>query len=133
MAFTYNLSSTVAATLLLSKVRLLIPDNDSTAYDLADDEITYFLGTVGNNVTAAAVKCCRWLARKYSKKVSFTADGLTMQHTQRAAEFAKRADELEAELSGGISIAPLLREDGYSEAAATSDYEGRAVYIKVQG
>ena len=127
MAFTYDLTTNVG------KVRLLIPDNDATAYDLDDDEITYFLGTVGNNVTSAAVKCCRWLARKYAKKVGFTADGLTMQYTQRAAEFAKRADELEAELSGGISIAPLLREDGYSEAAATSDYEGRAVYIKVQG
>lgn len=131
MAFTYNLSSTVAATLLLSKVRLLIPDNDSTAYDLADDEITYFLGTVGNNVTAAAVKCCRWLARKYSKKVSFTADGLTMQHTQRAAEFAKRADELESELYGGISTSTLIRSDGYSDATATNDYEDRTVYIKV--
>lgn len=131
MTFTYNLSSTVAATLLLSKVRLLIPDNDSTAYDLADDEITYFLGTVGNNVTAAAVKCCRWLARKYSKKVSFTADGLTMQHTQRAAEFAKRADELESELYGGISTSTLIRSDGYSDATAANDYEDRTVYIKV--
>ena len=57
MAFTYDLTTNVG------KVRLTIPDNDSTAYDLEDAEISYFLGVVGNNVTAAAVKCCRWLAR----------------------------------------------------------------------
>lgn len=125
MAFTYDLTTNVG------KVRLTIPDNDSTAYDLEDAEISYFLGVVGNNVTAAAVKCCRWLARKYSKKVSFTADGLTMQHTQRAAEFAQRADELESELYGGISTSTLIRSDGYSDATATNDYEDRTVYIKV--
>lgn len=131
MAFTYDLSSTDATGLLVSKVRLLIPDNDSTAYDLEDAEIEYFLGTVGNNVTATAVKCCRWLARSYSKKVSFTADGLTMQHSQRAAEFAKRADELEAEIYGGISTSDLTRTDGYTDATPTNDWEDRTVYIKV--
>jgi len=125
MAYTYDLTTS------RGKVRLLVPDNDSTTHLLEDAEIDYFLTETGNNVAAAAARCCRQLARQFSMKVTFTADGLTMQHTQRAAEFAKRADELEQEISGGISVASLTRTDGYSDAATETDYEDRIVYIEV--
>ena len=131
MAYTYDLGSSNAASLRISKVRLLIPDNDSTAYDLEDAEITYFLTETGNNVVAGAVKACNWLARKYAKKASFSADGLTMHYGERARLFAERARELETEVSGGMSAVTLSRSDGYSEAATDSDYESRIVYVKV--
>lgn len=131
MAFTYDLGSSDAATLRLSKVRLLIPDNDSDSYYLQDAEINYFLSEVGNAVLAAAVKACKWLARKYSQKVTFSADGMSMQHSQRAEVFAKRAAELEAEMSGAWSSVDVNREDGFSEAATDSEYESRYVYITV--
>jgi hypothetical protein len=122
MAFTYDLTTAIG------KVRLLIPDNVLAAYDLEDDEIEYFLGEVGQDVNAAAVRACKWLARKYSKLASFTADGLRVDHTQRAAEYAARAKEIEAELGGGVSSVEITRSDGYSENAATSEY-GRQVKI----
>ena len=70
MAFTYDLATNIG------KVRLLVPDNDSTAYDLQDAEIDYFLTDVGGSVKGAAVRACHWLARKYSKKATFSAAGL---------------------------------------------------------
>lgn len=125
MAFTYDLSTNAG------KVRLLIPDNDSSAYELQDAEIEYFLEQAGSNVKAAAVQACRWLSRKYAQKVSFEADGLRVDHSKRAEVFAARAQELARELAGGMSAPTLSREDGFSDAASTSEYSSRTVYIRV--
>jgi len=125
MAFTYDLTNNTG------KVRLLIPDNDSGAYYLEDAEIAYFLTERGNNVKAAAVMACRQLARKFAQKVGFTADGLTMRHEARAKAFAERAAELEADVAGAWSVVTLDKEDGYSDAATSTDYESRTVYINV--
>jgi hypothetical protein len=125
MAFTYDLTTAIG------KVRLLIPDNVLAAYDLEDDEIEYFLAQVGQDVNAAAIRACKWLARKYAKMASFTADGLRVDHTQRAAEYAARAKEIEGELGSGVSSPEISRSDGFSENAATSEYErqSRIIYM----
>jgi hypothetical protein len=123
MTFTYDLTTSIG------KVRLLIPDNDATAYDLEDDEITYMLTEVGNEVKAAAVKCCKWLARKYAKKATFSADGLSMQNGDRAKTFAERARELEQEASGAFGTIDMTRDDGYADAAQDTEYDSRIVYI----
>lgn len=125
MAFTYDLTTNIG------KVRLLIPDNDVDAYDLEDEEITYFLDQCGASVNWTAIRACKWLARKYSKKATFSADGLSIQHGARAAEFAARAKELESELLGGIASVDLSRQDAYHDEATQTDYESRTVYIKV--
>lgn len=125
MAFTYDLTTNVG------KVRFLIPDNDAAAYDLQDDEVNYFLTQTGASVSGAAIRACKWLARKYSKDATFSADGLSAQLGARAAEFAARAKELEAELLGGISSVDLSRQDAYHDEATQTDYETRTVYIKV--
>lgn len=131
MAFTYNLGVTNATALLISKVRLLIPDNVSTAYELEDDEIQYFLDEYGNDVKAAAAGCCEQLSRMYAQRATFTADGFSIQHSQRAELWAKRAAELSSSVGGAVSSVTLTREDGYSDASADSDYETSTVYIKV--
>ena len=125
MSFTYLLNTKIGA------VRLLIPDNESTDYDLEDDEITYFLTESGNSVNGAAVKACFWLARSYAKRASFTADGLSIQHGQRASIYAARAKELQAEAEGYMTAVTLDRQDGYSEKAGASEYETphRIIYI----
>jgi hypothetical protein len=123
--FTYSLTTAIG------QVRLLIPDNDAAAYELKDNEIQYFLDQVASNVNAAAVAACRMLARKFATKVSFDADGLRMDYSQRAAAFAARAEELAGAVGGGISTPTLTREDGYSEAAVSSDYASRIVYVRV--
>jgi len=125
MAFTYVLTTN------RGKVRFLIPDNDSDNYDLEDAEVDYFLSQRGNNVKAAAVDACKWLARKYSKIADFSEGGLSYKASGRAEVFAKRAAELEKESQGSYSTVTLTREDGYSEEASDSEYESRTVYIKV--
>ena len=111
MAFTYDLSTDIG------KVRLLIPDTDATAYYLEDAEITYLLEETGSNVKAAAVSACQWLARKFAQKATFRADGLEIDHSQRAKVFADRAKELQASLEGAMSTVTLDRVDGWSAEA----------------
>lgn len=125
MAFTYSLDTN------RGKVRFLIEDTDLDNYELENDEIDYFLTRTGSNVNAAAVEACFWLARKYAKKASFTADGLSIQHGERARIFAERAKELQAQTIGGMTSVEIDREDGYSEAASSSEYEvaHKIIYI----
>lgn len=125
MSFTYDLSTAIG------KLRLLIPDNDATAIELQDNEISFFLSERGQNVRAAAADACNWLARKYAKLASFTADGLSVQHGQRAQTFAERAKELAASAQGGIGSVALTRTDGYSEEAADSEYESRITIVRL--
>ena len=125
MTFTYSLTDAIG------QVRFLVPDNVATAYDLEDAEIAYMLNQRGQNVKAAAIDACNWLARKYGKLASFTADGLTVQHGQRAQTFADRAKELATSAQGGIGSVALTRTDGYSEEAADGEYPSRTIYIKV--
>jgi hypothetical protein len=125
MSFTYSLDNAIG------QVRFLVPDREATAYDLEDAEITYMLSQRGQNVKAAAVDACNWLARKYAKLATFQADGLSIQHGQRAQNFAERAKELAASSQGSIGSVAINREDGYSQEATDSEYESRIVYIKV--
>lgn len=125
MAFTYDLDTAVG------QVRLLIPDTDEDTAELQDAEISYFLTQRGNHVKAAAVDCCKQLARKYAQKHSFTADGLRAEFGQRARTFAERAAEMEADLGGGLVTATLDRNDGYSDASEDSEYQSRTVYIQL--
>ena len=126
MAFTYVLTTSIG------QVRLLIPDNDSTSYDLEDAEITYFLDQVAEYVNGAAVLACGHLARKYAKLVGFTADGATVRYGERAKQFAERAAELAMSSQGGMSSVTLNRTDGFEDQAASDDYSAsRVVYIEV--
>lgn len=132
MAFTYDLSSSTAATVILSKVRLLIPDNDSTAYELEDAEVEYFIGVNGGNINGAAADCCDQIARKFSLKPSFVADGLSVSNAERAAQFAARAAQLRAQLvGGGISVLSVSRSDGYSSVTNTGEYD-RIIYTTLK-
>lgn len=125
MAFTYDLTTNVG------KVRFLIPDNDSTAYDFEDAEITHLLTLAGSNITGAAIKGCRQLARKYAKRATLVTDGRGQAYAMRSNDLAKRADELEASELGGMSALTLTRQDGYHDESTTSEYEraARIVYI----
>jgi hypothetical protein len=128
MGFTYVLTEAVG------QVRLLVPDKNADAYELEDDEIDFFLGQQGQNVTAAAVMACRWLARKFAQEPTFKADGLSISNGERARIFAERAEELAAQLQGGYSSVPLSREgtDSFSEAAQYGDYgTAKVIYVRI--
>ncbi len=130
----YNVAFTYDLTTNRGKVRFLVPDNVLTAYYLEDAEIDYFLTQKGQSVQAAAVAACKWLARKFSTQATFTADGLSIQHGQRAAQFAARAKELEAELLGGMAAVTLDRQDGYHDNVSQSEYERqqKIIYIDTE-
>jgi len=120
----------------IGQVRFLVDDTDTTTYDLEDAQITYMLAQVGNNVKAAAVAACRWLARRYAKKVTFDADGLRMDYSKRAEVYAARAKELQAELQGGITSVDLDREDAFHtwnpQTDDVSEYRDRGIiYVRV--
>jgi len=129
VAFTYDLTESGDA-LAWSKIRLLIPDNDSTDYELEDAEVDYFYDAAGGNITAAAIACCKWLARKYAKIASFTADGLTFHGSERAKIYAERAAELAAAVDGGLAIATLERADKYAEEAEDTEYGTGVIYVR---
>jgi hypothetical protein len=125
MAFTYDLATN------RGKVRFIVPDTDSTAPYLTDVEIDHCLNEAGT-VKAAAVMACNWLARRFAQRATFTADGLTVQNSQRAEAFAARAKELMREMQGAMTAVTVDRDDGYHEAAVDdSEYEKRTVYIEV--
>ena len=131
MAYSYDLSSGDAATVRISKVRLLIPDNAEATAALQDDEITYFLTERGNVIKAAAADCCMWLARKYAQQASFAADGLRVEYGQRAQNYAERAKELRSGLDGGMGSVTMERADGFADEASDGEYDSRTVYLKV--
>jgi hypothetical protein len=126
MAFTYDLSTD------RGEVRFLIPDTNEDSYELQDAEIDWFLTARGNNVNWAAVDACRWLARKYSQQANWSADGVQWSGATRAEQYAKRADELTAALSGGISSVTLTRSDGFSEEATDGEYPRKTIYIRTR-
>ncbi len=123
MTFTYDLSSSDAAILRLSQVRALIPDNDISAYDLEDEEITFFLSENGNDVWAAAADACEQLARKFAKKATFSDGALRVENSQRASVFAERARELRARQAGSMTTTELIRSDGYADATTAGEYD----------
>ena len=125
MGFTYVLTTAIG------KVRFLIPDDDSAAYDLEDDEITYLLTLAGSNVTSAAVKGCRLLSRKYAKRATLVTDARGQAYALRSSDLAKRADELEKGEMGGMASVELSRQDGYHDESTLSEYEraSKIIYI----
>ena len=131
MAYSYDLSSGDAATVRISKVRLLVPDNVEATAALQDDEITYFLTERGNVIRAAAADCCMWLARKYAQQASFAADGLRVEYGQRAQNYAERAKDLRSGLDGGMGSVTMERADGFADEAGDGEYDSRTVYLKV--
>jgi len=126
MAFTYDLSTE------RGQVRFLIPDSNEDSHELRDAEIDWFLTAKSNNVRLAAVDACRWLARKYSQQPNFTADGVQWSGSTRAEQYAKRAAELAAEISGGMGSVPLKRTDGYSDEATDGEYQRKTIYIRTR-
>ena len=125
MAFTYDLRTN------RGKTRFLIPDTDGNAAELTDAEIDYFLSDKGT-VKLAAIAACKWLARKYAKLPTFSADGLSVSNGDRARNFAERAKELELE-ERSLQTIELDKEDGYSDYAEdTSEYTSDdIVYIRI--
>jgi hypothetical protein len=90
MSFTYTETQTiVSGANYISVVRFLTDDTNSDAYDLSDEIITAkytetnAIDTQTSRNYLTAIKCAEYMLVKYSKQVSFSADGVSMQLDKR--------------------------------------------------
>jgi hypothetical protein len=125
MTFTFSLATDIG------KVRLLIPDRDSTDYIFEDDEITALLVMEGSVVKRAAALALETIASdqaltlKVIKLLDLTTDGAKVSDAllKRATTLRSQADEADMAEDGGLfDIAELVpnefawRERIYNEA-----------------
>lgn len=104
------------------KVRLEIGDTDTTAAELLDEEIAYFLSTEGS-VLGAAARACEALAAKYARQFDFQTDDQSFKRSQISKAYADKAKELRAR-AGGVSTVSPTRIDGYSDDIANNETSG---------
>lgn len=129
MAFSYDLASSDATTLAVSKVRLEIGDTVANAGvlpsggNLSDEEITIWLTDEDNNVMRTAARACEALARHWSPVGSYSSGSRREDLGKVAKEWSDKAIELRKTYGGSsgstFSVQPG-RSDGYADAAATS-------------
>jgi len=79
-------------------VRLTIGDTESSDPLLSDEEILWLYRQEGD-LTLAAIACCQVIRAKLSRLVDFSADGTSMQLSQRVKHYAALEEELRTELS----------------------------------
>ncbi len=90
MTWTYD--PTQLATSAKDQVRFYLGDTDSTAPQLADEEVDFTILIRGNAFGATAL-CAKALSAKYSRLVSTSADGVSVQLAQKATAYATLAKE----------------------------------------
>lgn len=74
-------------------VRILYGDTDEANQLLTDEQLELLTTAAGNNFLAAA-SAADALSAKYSRSVSFTVEGLSIQNGFKAENYAKLADRL---------------------------------------
>jgi len=113
MSFTY-FNTDIAATSsdYTSFVRFMLDDKDSTAYELENEEITALYNeTTGTQVVRnyqTAIKAAKYLWRKYSKQVTFSSAGTSMQLSERANHWWQVIQTLQGELNIYTGMQPVL-------------------------
>lgn len=114
MAFTYDVTTDAG------KVRLVIPDNDSSNYVFEDDEIDAFLTLEDSNVRRAAALALETIASneahtlKVIKLLDLQTDGAKTSDAllKRATALRKQADDADAATAGGaFDIAEWVVDD----------------------
>ena len=110
---TWSYDPTVMLNFDFNTVRFFIGDTDSAYPQLQNEEITFTLEIRGDVYSAAAM-CSQALAGKYSRLVNQSADGVSQQMAQKAAQYATLAREYDAKAAiyqlpyaGALSIADM--------------------------
>ena len=130
MTFTYNLASTDADILAISKVRLEIGDRTANAGaapdggNLSDEEIAVWLNDEDDNVMRAAARACEALSRMWTVIADYSSGPRSESLGKVAKDWADKAVSLRS-LYGGSSGSAFAvetgRSDGYADAAADSE------------
>lgn len=131
MTVTYDLSSSDAATVRRSRVRLELGDETVGAGvrpgggNLTDAEIDVWLAAEEHDPLRATAAACEALSRIWSTQANLTVGPRKEDLAAVASAWAARAKELRAQVGGGGSTGGAFsggfcRHDGYSEAADAS-------------
>ena len=80
----------------MQAVRHVIGDTDSSDPKLTDAEITYELGLVADDVTMAAIACCRRLMARYAALADTTELDLSVKASQLFDHYKSLAETLQA-------------------------------------
>lgn len=123
MAFSYDLASADAQTVLISQVRLEIGDTVNgtgikpDGSNLTDAEIGVWLSRTGDSVLGAAAAACQALSRMFAGRVDIENLGARRSNAQAAKAWAERAKEL-TQQAGTIGTPGFAigagRNDGYA-------------------
>lgn len=130
MTFTYNLASTDATILLISRLRLEIGDKtlnqgvNPDASNFSDEELQTFLTRAGDNIEHAAALACDVLANTWAHLADIEIGPRSEDLSQVAARYEKRAQRYRDRL--GISSTAfsggMVRADGYEDYEETEEY-----------
>lgn len=121
MSWSYSATdlNTTTSSGRLNSVRLLVGDTDTTDQLVQNEEITFALAQVGDNIYYAGSWVCRVIAAKFSRMVDTKLDGaLSANYSDRAKQFQQLATQIEAQgkktsgkalgvFGGGISVADM--------------------------
>jgi hypothetical protein len=113
----------------LWKVRVAIQDTDSSDPLLTDEEIGWFIADE-DTVDEAAARAAEAISYKFARKVSFTADGTRVDHSERAKVYRELAKVLRETSSGAGNIHTVQTRmtDGYEPDGSITTVADRGGY-----
>jgi hypothetical protein len=115
MAFTYNLSSTDATALAISKVRFEIGDTvqntgvKPSGANFSDEEVTHLLTEEGSDVYQAAGHACEILARSWALMANETRGPRKTEYATISGNFEKLGASLRAQSPSTYRIVTFRR------------------------
>lgn len=118
MAWSYSVAdlNTTTSSGRLNTVRLLVGDTDTSDQLVQNEEITFALAQVGENVYYAGSWICKVIAAKFSRMVDTQLDGaLSAKYSDRVKQYQLLSVQIEAQgkktsgkalgaFGGGISV-----------------------------
>lgn len=129
MAFTYDLSSSVASVLLLSRLRLEIGDKTSgsgvlpDSSNFTDEELFDILERADNDLLVAAAHCCDILATEWAKVANIQIGPRREELSQVAKQYGIRAKEYRdrSGTSATAFSAGFARHDAYAQGSSSEN------------
>ena len=117
MSFTYNISLTDS----ISKVRSLLDDVDSEAYDFEDETIQAYLDINSDNIYKAASSLCKVLSVRYMKFADVAeVDDIRLEFKNKAEAFSQLA--LDFSVTGAATTA-MIRAPMYFGGSIKTDFD----------
>ena len=129
MSWSYDVSdlNTTTSSGRLNSVRLLVGDTDTSDQLVQNEEITFALAQVGDNVYYAGSWICKAIAAKFSRVVDTQLDGaLSARYSDRVKQYQLLSIQIETQgkktsgkslgaFGGGISVIDMTSARGNTD------------------